>query len=146
MPVFDSKAQNNLNVLIVDKTHPFEIEEVNVKRAQSGNMMRVLKLGFYQDETFKVRIASWEEVLVDTSNAHWKWCVFAKCVSFPVIDGTEFDIDEKWTGYRGWAFCSAEESKTKRNEDGTFKKYNRVQSFLTDKPKLSPAEKSPNFD
>jgi hypothetical protein len=117
--------------------YPFEIVKVENLISNGpktrGSDTREISLVFFRDEKFTEQIANVRDTLINHESCDWKFSVLAKCVHFDVLDGQDFDVDDDWLGYRGWAHCAPEPDK----KDKT-KSWNRVRVYLCDRKPIAP--------
>lgn len=130
----------------LDGEYPFEVvkleSSINYKfgTEEKGSDYIELKLCFYKDTTFTQKVAQWTETLVLHPKWEWKLHQFNEAANVliegqPIKPGDSVAYeDETMIGLRGWARC-----KPQAGTKDPSKKYNRVQIFLTDKPKIARA-------
>ena len=144
MPKYDPNAETP-QMQLLDGDYPFEItkveEKISTGNVTRGCAQRVVHMDFYADATFAVKVASIQDSLYDHPNCDWKYSVLARCVGYPLVANIPFDVDGTWRGYRGWAHCFPEPDK---KEPG--KKWNRVQSYITNGKPLPPRVITPDED
>lgn len=134
MPKFNPDAKQP-EYQLIDGTYPFEIIGVEQSTSAKGDPERKVKLQFYSDLTFKQKIGAFEDMFWDNPDSDWKFSVLAKCVGLQVQPNQAFDIDDSWKGFRGIAECKPKANP--KAKDPT-KLWNRVSSYLTDQPAITP--------
>lgn len=136
MPKFNPNAEQPVYETLKG-TYPFEI--VNVEHLTSsgaktaGCPERKVTLKFFKDTTFKEPLAQFTDSLYDHPDLIWKWSVFAKAAGVALKPNEDFDIDESWKGFRGFAECEPQ----KGQKDPT-KLFNKVKRYITDQAALPP--------
>lgn len=138
MPVFNPKAEQPVYETIKG-TFPFEIvgvEHLTSSGAKTaGCPERKVTLKFFKDTTFKEPLAQFSDSLYDHPDLLWKWSVFAKAAGVALAPGENFDIDDGWKGFRGFAECEPEANPKGKDPK---KLWNKVKRYITDQPALLP--------
>lgn len=138
--------------------YPFEVVGFDVTISQGnktrGSSQMELKLKFFKDATFEQPVAQWTETLIFHPDTIWRVNQFALCANVQVngriiqegddVDYTDSEPEPGCVavnpiGLRGWAKCLPRQGI----KDPT-KKFNSVQIFYTDKPKLERATEDPD--
>lgn len=153
MPTFTFGDSDNTFELLPAGEYPFEVISADSAMVASGKLAGSekleLKLMIYTDASFAAKRSLVHESLIFAPSCFWRIDTFVKSANLlvnghpPRRDDAIELTPETVVGLRGWCRLKIEEYDSKKT--GKKEQTNRVDIWMTDKPKLAAA-KQPDPD